>query len=283
MVNGLEPKVLLSTTRRRRPPMLVRTICRSVWLLKCTQGGGGGAALFGPGPPERQRAPTAAEPSADVRHSPPPTCCVGGRFSAGNAVFLGHERMIPDPFFLGALRWLWPWRDRRYSSGANEVRKPAWTAPRTPDGQPDLQGIWTNATLTPLERPAAMKDKAFLTEEEAAAIEKRTAENRAATDKMGPLASGSYNRVLVRRRHQGAGDAADLARRRSAGWARAGQAVGRSAARRLRGAQRRQLRVHEPVGSLHHARHSRLDVSRRLQQRVSDHPDARLRHHSSTR
>ena len=70
-----------------------------------------------------------------------------------------------------------------------------WIASRTPDGQPDLQGIWTNATLTPLERPASLKDKAFLTEEEAAAIEKRTAENRAATDKMGPLASGSYNRA----------------------------------------------------------------------------------------
>src|SRR4029453_9972030 len=72
--------------------------------------------------------------------------------------------------------------------------KPAWTAPRTPDGQPDLQGIWTNATITPLERPAAMKDKAFLTEEEAAAIEKRTADNRAANDKPGTLESGRYNR-----------------------------------------------------------------------------------------
>src|SRR5688572_23398213 len=71
----------------------------------------------------------------------------------------------------------------------------AWTLTRTPDGQPDLQGIWTNATLTPLERPASMKDQAFLTEEQAAAIEKRTAENRAAADKMGPLASGSYNRA----------------------------------------------------------------------------------------
>src|ERR687891_404242 len=69
-----------------------------------------------------------------------------------------------------------------------------WTVPRTPDGQPDLQGIWTNATLTPLERPASMAGKAFLTEEEAAAIEKRTAANRAATDKFGPLESGSYNR-----------------------------------------------------------------------------------------
>ena len=72
--------------------------------------------------------------------------------------------------------------------------RPAWTAPRTPDGQPDLQGIWTNATITPLERPASMAGKAFLTEAEAAAIEKRTADNRAANDKAGPLESGSYNR-----------------------------------------------------------------------------------------
>jgi len=72
--------------------------------------------------------------------------------------------------------------------------KPAWTLTRTPDGQPDLQGIWTNATITPLERPAAMAGKAFLTEAEAAAIERRTADNRAASDKFGPLASGSYNR-----------------------------------------------------------------------------------------
>jgi len=28
-----------------------------------------------------------------------------------------------------------------------------WTLPRTPDGKPDLQGTWTNATLTPLDRP----------------------------------------------------------------------------------------------------------------------------------
>src|SRR5579871_2986692 len=41
-------------------------------------------------------------------------------------------------------------------------------APLTPDGHPDLQGIWTNATLTPLERPASLANKEFLSEQEAA-------------------------------------------------------------------------------------------------------------------
>jgi hypothetical protein len=55
----------------------------------------------------------------------------------------------------------------------------AWRPSRTPDGQPDLQGIWTNGTITPFERPAEVAGKAFLTEEEAAALERQTAERRA--------------------------------------------------------------------------------------------------------
>ena len=43
-----------------------------------------------------------------------------------------------------------------------------WKAPRTPDGHPDLQGIWSNATVTPLERPAELTGKAVLTDQEAA-------------------------------------------------------------------------------------------------------------------
>jgi hypothetical protein len=70
---------------------------------------------------------------------------------------------------------------------------PVWTLARTPDGQPDLQGIWTNATITPLERPKALAGKAFLTEAEAAALELQVAVQRVASDKFGPLASGSYN------------------------------------------------------------------------------------------
>lgn len=53
-----------------------------------------------------------------------------------------------------------------------------WTPPRTPDGQPDLQGIWTNPTVTPFERPAALAGKAFLTEKEVAESEERAAANR---------------------------------------------------------------------------------------------------------
>jgi hypothetical protein len=45
--------------------------------------------------------------------------------------------------------------------------------PRTPDGQPDLQGIWTNSTLTPLERTEEFRGKPVLTGPEAAAYEKR--------------------------------------------------------------------------------------------------------------
>ena len=57
-----------------------------------------------------------------------------------------------------------------------------YAAPRTPDGQPDLQGMWNNETLTPFERPMSMGNKAFLTEEEAAELNQRTAERRAAAD-----------------------------------------------------------------------------------------------------
>jgi hypothetical protein len=48
-----------------------------------------------------------------------------------------------------------------------------WTAPRAPDGHPDLQGLWTNATITPLERPRELAGKEFFTEQEAAERERR--------------------------------------------------------------------------------------------------------------
>jgi hypothetical protein len=52
-----------------------------------------------------------------------------------------------------------------------------WTMPRTPDGHPDLQGIWTNATITPLERVAQFASKPTLTDAEATAYERRQVDN----------------------------------------------------------------------------------------------------------
>ncbi len=43
--------------------------------------------------------------------------------------------------------------------------KKAWVMPRTPDGQPDLQGYWTNATYTPLERANGVTKSMFTKEE----------------------------------------------------------------------------------------------------------------------
>jgi hypothetical protein len=45
----------------------------------------------------------------------------------------------------------------------------AWEMPRTSWGAPDLQGVWSNETLTPFERPEGQADKPYVTEEEAAA------------------------------------------------------------------------------------------------------------------
>jgi hypothetical protein len=69
-----------------------------------------------------------------------------------------------------------------------------WIPPRTPDGQPDIQAIWTNATLTPFERPASLRDKAFLTQAEAEAIERQVAANREQDPKR-PGDVGSYDQV----------------------------------------------------------------------------------------
>src|SRR2546428_839977 len=54
----------------------------------------------------------------------------------------------------------------------------SWTPPRTPWGEPDLQGTYSNRTVTPFERPANVGGREFYTREEVAALEKRAQETR---------------------------------------------------------------------------------------------------------
>ena len=60
------------------------------------------------------------------------------------------------------------------SASATGSASRSYRAPRTPDGQPDLQGFWTNTTYTPLQRPDGVT-KDFFTREEALELMKRNA------------------------------------------------------------------------------------------------------------
>src|SRR4051794_35242524 len=59
-----------------------------------------------------------------------------------------------------------------------------YKAPRTADGQPDLQGYWTNLTYTPFERPKELGDKAFYTEQEALDAFNKAAQVSLTTDQL---------------------------------------------------------------------------------------------------
>ena len=75
-----------------------------------------------------------------------------------------------------------------------------WTVPRTPWGDPDLQGIWTNEnTGTPMQRPARFGDREFLTDEEVAELEQEALARYeaavAADDDAGPRSAVDVERT----------------------------------------------------------------------------------------
>ncbi|MCB1670250.1 MAG: hypothetical protein R3F41_07660 [Gammaproteobacteria bacterium] len=76
-----------------------------------------------------------------------------------------------------------------------------WLNSFTPDGQPDLQGVWTNPTITPMERPASLADRAYLSDDEVAALEARTAQRRQEADANIEVSDGgdvgAYNQIWL--------------------------------------------------------------------------------------
>ena len=75
---------------------------------------------------------------------------------------------------------------------AGQTTAKPYAPPRTPDGQPDLQGFWTNSTYTPLERPNGVT-KEFYTPAEAADAEKRAAQREAEQTIPGTVADVHYD------------------------------------------------------------------------------------------
>jgi hypothetical protein len=74
---------------------------------------------------------------------------------------------------------------------------------RLPWGDPDFEGIWTNATLTTLQRAPELGTKAFFTPEEAAAWEKQRIQATNADRPLRPGEVGAYNDVFFERGSRG--------------------------------------------------------------------------------
>lgn len=84
------------------------------------------------------------------------------------------------------------------SVAAQPSSSSATSVPRLPDGRPDLQGVWDFGSVTPLQRPAELAGKEFLTDEDVSALEAQAAEGR--IDRA-PRAGdpGSYNQFWMAR------------------------------------------------------------------------------------
>src|SRR5687767_14064529 len=77
---------------------------------------------------------------------------------------------------------------------------PGYQVPRTPDGKPDLQGVWGNNSVTPMTRPRQWKDKTTLTDAEVEELKAMAAQS---VDESGDAIFGNFVQQLLDAKDKG--------------------------------------------------------------------------------
>ena len=112
-------------------------------------------------------------------------------------------RLYLQPIIAGGMLLAAAWVPTAADAQAAVERKP-WTVPRTPEGHPDLQGNWSNASLTTLQRPAGLPlvlSKAQvdglekIQSDSAEKMARRSDPNRPAPPKGGDGTTGAFGNV----------------------------------------------------------------------------------------
>jgi len=132
-------------------------------------------------------------------------------FTTPSFVRSSKEMTSPLSHRLSRLRWCAPVFALALVAplpGQTTAKRQISAMPRTADGHPDLQGVWTNATLTPMDRPAAFNGKSTVSDAEAAVWEKQQQDEVAAGDgksdsdfhrRAGSGETGGYNALFIDR------------------------------------------------------------------------------------
>ena len=158
--------------------------------------------------------------------------------------------------------------------------------PRTPDGHPDLQGIWDFRSATPLERPARFAGREFMTPDEVVEYERLALERedgRPPDDarsleeqSVHPVWWLDYGKKVVKTARTSL--IVDPPDGKIPPLTAGGAGARRRAPRRGQNARTgRFVREPQPAGALHHARAAGGDAAGSLQQQPADRADARLR------